>query len=304
MFVISQTDRRPMYLQIMEQIKQRIAVGDWAAGQAIPSIRQLAVDIGVSVITVKRAYLELEREGVIVTRQGKGCFVTSESEVGTQIRERELAMQLEHAVEAPRCWVIGAGFRETNALTYDRVTVSKRSLYESERHELEGVCKSYRYFTLQNIALQLPCGTIMGLIGPNGAGKSTTIRILMGLVHQDRGEVRVLGHRMPDEQVAAKWDIGFASEDMRLYECDDTGLAYAIRQSNLSDLGRAYAQLLLKRFGLTSGAKDQRTFARAAGESGAAAGIARRRPKLLVLDEPTTGLDPVARHEILHELRR
>ena len=58
----------------------------------------------------------------------------------------------------------------------------------------------------------------MGLIGPNGAGKSTTIRILMGLVHQDHGEVTVLGHRMPAEQVAAKWDIGFASEDMRLYE--------------------------------------------------------------------------------------
>jgi len=67
--------------------------------------------------------------------------------------------------------------------------------------ELNGVCKSYRFFELQNIALRLHCGTIMGLIGPNGAGKSTTIRILMGLVHQDRGEVRVLGHRMPDDQV-------------------------------------------------------------------------------------------------------
>lgn len=100
MFVISQTDSRPMYLQIMEQIKQRVAVGDWAAGQAIPSIRQLAVDIGVSVITVKRAYLELEREGVIVTRQGKGCFVASDSEVGARIREQELVQHLEQAVRS------------------------------------------------------------------------------------------------------------------------------------------------------------------------------------------------------------
>jgi DNA-binding transcriptional regulator YhcF (GntR family) len=100
MFVISQADSRPMYLQIMEQIKQRIAVGDWAAGQAIPSIRQLAADIGVSVITVKRAYLELEREGVIVTRQGKGCFVASDSEVGARIREQELAQHLEQAVRS------------------------------------------------------------------------------------------------------------------------------------------------------------------------------------------------------------
>src|SRR6516162_5250156 len=84
--------------------------------------------------------------------------------------------------------------------------------------ELRGVTKKYRYFTLDKIDLKLPRGQIMGLIGANGAGKSTTIRILLGLVHQDSGEVRVLGRRMPAEQVAAKWDIGFASEDMRLYD--------------------------------------------------------------------------------------
>src|SRR6185436_7409334 len=84
--------------------------------------------------------------------------------------------------------------------------------------KLEGVAKRYRYFTLDNIDLEVPTGQIMGLIGPNGAGKSTTIRILLGLVHQEQGEVRVLGHRMPAEQIAAKWEIGFASEDMRLYE--------------------------------------------------------------------------------------
>lgn len=86
-----------MYLQIMEQIRQRIAVGDWPAGRAIPSIRQLAVGMNVSVITVKRAYLELEREGVIVTRQGKGSFVAADPEVGTRIREQDLAQQLEQA---------------------------------------------------------------------------------------------------------------------------------------------------------------------------------------------------------------
>src|SRR5246127_4031622 len=84
--------------------------------------------------------------------------------------------------------------------------------------DLRAVSKKYRYFALEDIHLQLPRGQIMGLIGANGAGKSTTIRILMGLVHQDSGEVRVLGHSMPAEQIAAKWDIGFASEDLRLYE--------------------------------------------------------------------------------------
>jgi GntR family transcriptional regulator len=96
-FAISQSDKRPMYLQIMEQIKQRIALGDWTEGQPIPSIRQLAVDLEVSVITVKRAYLELEREGVIQTQQGKGSQVAANTGLGTRLREQELAQHLEQA---------------------------------------------------------------------------------------------------------------------------------------------------------------------------------------------------------------
>ncbi len=97
-FGISQSDKRPMYLQIMEQIKQRILVGDWTEGQAIPSIRQLAVDLEVSVITVKRAYLELEREGVIVTQQGKGSHVASTAGLAARLREQELEQHLEQAM--------------------------------------------------------------------------------------------------------------------------------------------------------------------------------------------------------------
>jgi GntR family transcriptional regulator len=96
-FTISQSDKRPMYLQIIEQIKQRIAVGDWTEGRSIPSIRQLAVDLQVSVITVKRAYLELEREGVIVTQQGKGSRVASAPGLGTRMRQQELEQHLEQA---------------------------------------------------------------------------------------------------------------------------------------------------------------------------------------------------------------
>jgi GntR family transcriptional regulator len=96
-FVISQSDKRPMYLQIMEQIKLRVSVGDWAEGQGIPSIRQLAVDLQVSVITVKRAYLELEREGVIVTQQGKGSHVASTPGLAVRLQEEELRMHLEQA---------------------------------------------------------------------------------------------------------------------------------------------------------------------------------------------------------------
>jgi GntR family transcriptional regulator len=96
-FIISQTDRRPLYFQIMEQIKQKIAVGDWRAGDPIPSIRQMAADLQVSVITVKRAYLELEREGVIVTQHGKGSSVATDADLGARLHEEELDSLLEQA---------------------------------------------------------------------------------------------------------------------------------------------------------------------------------------------------------------
>ena len=94
-FVLSHTDGRPMYLQIMEQIRQRIAVGDWPAGEPLPSIRQMAIDLGVSVITIKRAYFELEREDVIATQHGKGSIVAAGADVGARIHEQDLARHLD-----------------------------------------------------------------------------------------------------------------------------------------------------------------------------------------------------------------
>jgi ABC-2 type transport system ATP-binding protein len=166
---------------------------------------------------------------------------------------------------------------------------------------LEGVSKKYKFFLLDNINLQVARGQIMGLIGPNGAGKSTTIRILMGLVHQDSGEVRVLGRPMPQEQVAARWNIGFASEDMRLYDAMTLEWNMGFIRSIYATWDAPYADLLLKRFGLRAERK-MKGFSHGERVKAALLLALARRPRLLVLDEPTTGLDPVARHEILREL--
>ena len=93
---ISRTDRRPMYLQLIEQIKHRIAVGDWPPGAGIPSIRALAAATRVSVITVKRAFTDLEREGVLVTRPGKGTFVAEQ--LGSAGHEDELKAHMQAAL--------------------------------------------------------------------------------------------------------------------------------------------------------------------------------------------------------------
>ena len=92
---ISQTDARPMYLQIMEQIRARIAAGDWPAGKELPSIRALAAGLSVSVITVKRAYLDLESEGVIVTRHGRGSFVAEAGNLAGDIENQKLDEHLD-----------------------------------------------------------------------------------------------------------------------------------------------------------------------------------------------------------------
>ena len=167
--------------------------------------------------------------------------------------------------------------------------------------QMTGVGKDYRFFSLNDVDLEIPHGHIMGFIGPNGAGKSTTIRILMGLVHQDRGDVRLLGQSMPADQSAAKRDVGFASEDMRLYGSATLDWHMRFIRSIYPSWDEAYAATLLKRFDLR---REQRMKGMSHGQQ-VKAGlllVLARRPRLLILDEPTTGLDPVARHEVIREL--
>lgn len=96
---ISLNDPRALYLQVIEQVKRRVAVGDLPPGTELPSIRESAAALKVSVITIKRAYLELEREGVIVTRQGKGSVIADKPGLQSSIQERELRHHLAEAIK-------------------------------------------------------------------------------------------------------------------------------------------------------------------------------------------------------------
>lgn len=92
--LISQADSRPLYTQVIDQIKRRVSAGDLLPGAELPSIRQLAADLQISVITIKRAYLELERDGVIVTRQGRGSFVADKPGLASELLEKEMREHL------------------------------------------------------------------------------------------------------------------------------------------------------------------------------------------------------------------
>ncbi len=99
--LISNSSQVPIYAQIMEQIKQLILKGELTEGELLPSIRNLAKELQISVITTKRAYDELEKEGFIVTVQGKGTYVTVKNK--ELLRETKLKLieeKLEEAVMA------------------------------------------------------------------------------------------------------------------------------------------------------------------------------------------------------------
>jgi ABC-2 type transport system ATP-binding protein len=166
--------------------------------------------------------------------------------------------------------------------------------------EIKGVSKAFSFFSLENVSLDLEPGQIMGLVGPNGAGKSTTIRLLMGLLAADAGEIRLLGHAMPEQAATAKLDVGFVSDDMRLFQHATLAWHMGFIASIYPGWDATYAATLLKRFGLRA---QQPVKGLSTGEQAKALLLLAlaRRPRLLVLDEPTSGLDPVARHELLSE---
>lgn len=80
----------PLYQQIMDGIKQRIATGDWAPGQKLPSVRELAVEAGVNPNTMQKALAELEREGLLYAKRTAGRFVAEKEEITEGLQEEML----------------------------------------------------------------------------------------------------------------------------------------------------------------------------------------------------------------------
>lgn len=113
--IIRNTGDVPIYEQIVRQVKSQILRGELREGDALPSMRLLAKDLRISVITTKRAYEELEREGFLATIPGKGCFVAPQNaELVREDALRRVEEHLAHAVEAARAG--GVDRRETSEL--------------------------------------------------------------------------------------------------------------------------------------------------------------------------------------------
>ena len=166
---------------------------------------------------------------------------------------------------------------------------------------LTGVVKRYPGFTLGPLDLALAPGTVLGFVGPNGSGKTTTLNCIAGLVIPDSGRVEVLGRAVDPRAPDWKAEIGVVGEAHGFYRAWTAG-------ENLRFLARFYpgwsdrrAGRLADRLGLPLDKKVQQLSKGQLAKLALVAALGHA-PRLLLLDEPTAGLDPVVRAEVLDVL--
>lgn len=162
---------------------------------------------------------------------------------------------------------------------------------------LSGLSKKYgQHAVVQDLDLTIEKGEIYGLLGPNGAGKSTTILMMMGLAEPSSGTIRVAGTDPVRQPVLVKKKVGYLPEDVGFYD-DRTGLENVVYTARLNGLtvpeANARALELLERVGLQDAAhKRAGTYSRGMRQRLGLADVLIKSPEVIILDEPTLGLDP------------
>ena len=278
----------PIYDQIYNQIKQQIISGALQPDEAMPSIRGLARDLRISVITTKRAYDELEKEGFLYAVPAKGFFVAPKNT--ELLREENLKKIEEHLTEAVRLLRAEQGRAGGDAGT----TVGGLNM---NALELQGLTKHYKDFTLGPLDLTLPGGTICGLIGENGAGKSTTIRLILDMVQRDGGTVTILGRDSRTASVRTKEEIGVVLGSEGIPLCLNAVQAGKVMAGIYQNWDAAAYAELCQKFGLPD-KKQYKDYSTGMKMKLCIAVALAHHPKLLLLDEATNGLDPVVRDEV------
>lgn len=165
--------------------------------------------------------------------------------------------------------------------------------------EISGVTKRYEGFTLDNVSFNVPKGSIMGFIGQNGAGKTTTIRSLLNITNVDAGEIRLLGLDHIKDELEIKKRLSVVFDELPFHDVFNAEDMARIFEGLYPEWDNAVYSAYLERFGLplkkkigqySKGMKMKLQIACALSHNA----------ELLVMDEATTGLDPVVRDEILH----
>ena len=161
--------------------------------------------------------------------------------------------------------------------------------------QINGLTKEYPGFKLDHVSFTLPCGTIMGLIGENGAGKSTTINAVLDLIRKDDGNILFWGKELSHNPRQLKEDIGVVFDGINFYETLTPVKVGKISAAAYRQWDPAAYKGFLDQFQ----DKEIKTFSKGMKMKLSIAAALSHHPKLLILDEATSGLDPVMRDDIL-----
>lgn len=169
--------------------------------------------------------------------------------------------------------------------------------------EIKGLHKNYRGFSLNDISFSLPTGHIMGFVGQNGAGKTTTIRLILNMTARNNGSIRILGMDNILEEQKIKQDIGIIFDDIFFVENWKVSEVEKAIKSFYTNWNSALYYQYVKDFSLPIN-KKVKELSRGMKMKLMLAGAMSHNAKLLILDEPTSGIDPVARSELLEILSK
>lgn len=164
--------------------------------------------------------------------------------------------------------------------------------------QVENLTKQYPDFKLNHVSFSIPKGTIMGLIGENGAGKSTTINAILDLIRKDEGIVTFCGKELSSNPKQIKEDIGVVFDGINFYETLTPAKVGKISAAAYKQWDEAIYNGYLKKFQLASD-KEIKTLSKGMKMKLCIAVALSHKPKLLILDEATSGLDPVMRDDVL-----
>lgn len=163
---------------------------------------------------------------------------------------------------------------------------------------IEGLCKRYPAFALENVSFSMQPGTIMGLIGRNGAGKTTTLKSLLHVVHPDAGKITLLGMDMDAQELAIRKKLGYVSGTAGYYPKKRLRQLADVTRVFYPDWDEAAYQDCLRRFSLDENKRVSELSEGMKVKFQLALALSHR-AELLILDEPTSGLDPVSRDDLL-----
>lgn len=164
--------------------------------------------------------------------------------------------------------------------------------------EIKDLCKFYPGFSLDHLTLTLPNGCIMGLVGENGAGKSTTIKLILNMIAKDSGSVTILGRDHQDNLKLTKEDIGVVLDEVGISECLTARQVGHIMKHTFRNWSESTYADYLKRLDIPE-KKMFKEFSKGMKMKLGIAVALSHNAKLLILDEATSGLDPVVRDEVI-----